>query len=644
MAFSKSIALEEAARLVGQRKLAQAVRQYLAIAAEDPGDFTLLNTIGDLCVRDGNIPEALRQFYKLAEHYEREGFFLRAIAIYKKIAKLDTNSADALVKLGELYKSQGLSHEAREQYAQALAICHRNGLPDKALQILNQLIAQEPDNAGYRAQLAETCEAAGKTQEAFEHYVQAASLAHRHRNFALAEAALMKAAQGDPNHPEVLLLKEKLAAEQEPPGLIESAIESSPALDQENPADAVEPDVESEAEPEAEVSPPVQETGPETGLPEISPSPGSVEIDFSAEWQAFAPAPPPPEVSATETDWEGELAEVRFYLDHGFSSEAIRTLETLEEKYPRHPQLAELRLRAEEMEVAKIAPPEPELPSSTPEPEADFASDGAGGPQAAPEEPEIESGFTPAALAAPELALLMPERHAPEIIEAPPQEPVLADPEISLPEGAVEGRNVPRIESAPQEKVVREDVAFPLEKGFGAPQMVQPVLPSSPLRGTLSARSESDIMSPLFEGVLRDLESDPEVDPSRETPQAHYNLGVAFREMGLAEEAIGEFQKAVKGAGTGNYPPHFVDACSLLGLCFMEKRMPGIAARWFLRALGAPGLDEETHLGLTYDLAVAYEQSGNFEAALERFSEVYSVNIDYREIADKVRALQQKRS
>ncbi|HEX5482970.1 MAG TPA: tetratricopeptide repeat protein [Terriglobia bacterium] len=641
MPFNKSIALEEAARLVVQRKLAQAIRQYLAIAAEDPGDFTLLNTIGDLCVRDGNIPEALRQFYKLAEHYEREGFVLRAIAIYKKISKLDTSSADALVKLGDLYKSQGLGHEAREQYAQALAICHRNGLPDKALQILNQLIAHEPDNAGYRAQLAESCEAAGKSREAFEHYVQAASLAYRHRNLALAEAALRQAAQVDPNHPEVLLLKEQLAMEQEPAGLSETAVESFPALDQETPADPVEPAVE--AEPREEIPSPLEETRPETGPPEISSSPGSVEIDFSAEWQAFAPAPPPPQVSAIETDWEEELAEIRFYLDHGFSSEALRTLGTLEEKYPGHPELAELRRRAEEAEVAAATPPEPELPPSTREQEPDFALDGGGGPQAAAEEPvrETESGFTPARLAESEAASLAQEHPSPEFSEAPQQKSMLAaSRESSLPEEPVEEKSVPLVKQAPPERAVRKDVA--IQGGVGAPERVERVLPSSPPPGTLSAGNESDIMSPLFEGILKELESDPEVDPSRETPQAHYNLGVAFREMGLAEEAIGEFQKAVKGAGPGNCPPHFVDACSLLGLCFMEKRMPGIAVRWFLRALGAPGLDEETHLGLTYDLALAYEESGNFEAALERFSEIYSVNIDYREIADKVRALQQK--
>ena len=128
----------------------------------------------------------------------------------------------------------------------------------------------------------------------------------------------------------------------------------------------------------------------------------------------------------------------------------------------------------------------------------------------------------------------------------------------------------------------------------------------------------------------------------QDDPETHYNLGVAFREMGLLDEAIGEFQKVVRGAGKEVYPPNFLQACSLLAICFMEKRMPAVAIRWYRRALETPELDEEAILALQYDLGLAYEQAGDPRNALERFTEVYSQNIDFRDVAEKIRVLQQQ--
>jgi tetratricopeptide (TPR) repeat protein len=129
---------------------------------------------------------------------------------------------------------------------------------------------------------------------------------------------------------------------------------------------------------------------------------------------------------------------------------------------------------------------------------------------------------------------------------------------------------------------------------------------------------------------------------AQDDPETHYNLGVAFREMGLLDEAIGEFQKVVKGVQKEHYPPNFLQACSLLAVSFMDKGMPQIASKWYMRALETPELDEESTLALQYDLGVAYEQAGDTRKALEKFSEVYSQNIDYRDVAEKIRALQQK--
>jgi hypothetical protein len=76
----------------------------------------------------------------------------------------------------------------------------------------------------------------------------------------------------------------------------------------------------------------------------------------------------------------------------------------------------------------------------------------------------------------------------------------------------------------------------------------------------------------------------------------------------------------------------------------MDKGMAPIAVKWYCRALETPDLDEEALLALQYDLGVAYEQAGDARRALEKFTEVYGQNIDFRDVAEKIRIFQQKGS
>jgi pilus assembly protein FimV len=129
-----------------------------------------------------------------------------------------------------------------------------------------------------------------------------------------------------------------------------------------------------------------------------------------------------------------------------------------------------------------------------------------------------------------------------------------------------------------------------------------------------------------------------EMGAEDEDLETHYNLGIAFREMGLLEEAIGEFQKVAKANDRGRAFRYAMQCCTLLGLAFMEKGQPAIAAIWYERALQTPGIDSESKLALRYDLGVAQESAGDLDAALKSFSQVYAVNIDYRDVADRIAA------
>src|SRR5208337_5633461 len=159
----------------------------------------------------------------------------------------------------------------------------------------------------------------------------------------------------------------------------------------------------------------------------------------------------------------------------------------------------------------------------------------------------------------------------------------------------------------------------------------------TPAKETVAASTESGPLKEVFDEFRAEL---GEMGAEDEDLETHYNLGIAFREMGLLEEAIGEFQKVAKANDRGKAFRYAMQCCTLLGLAFMEKGQPSIAAIWYERALQTPGIDAESKLALRYDLGVAQESAGDLDLALKSFSQVYAVNIDYRDVAERISALQ----
>ena len=146
-------------------------------------------------------------------------------------------------------------------------------------------------------------------------------------------------------------------------------------------------------------------------------------------------------------------------------------------------------------------------------------------------------------------------------------------------------------------------------------------------------------LSEVFQEFRSELGEMGEKDEDEDL-ETHYNLGIAYREMGLLDEAIGEFQRVAKAIQEGRPFRYSMQCATLLGLVFMEKQEPKIAALWYQRALELPGLDPETVLALRYDLGLAEEQAGNSGAALDSFRQVYAMNIDYRDVAERIATLQ----
>ncbi|HMD32460.1 MAG TPA: tetratricopeptide repeat protein [Candidatus Acidoferrales bacterium] len=297
---------------------------------------------------------------------------------------------------------------------------------------------------------------------------------------------------------------------------------------------------------------------------------------------------------------------------------------------------------------------------------------------AAPAEFEIEVEPEPARAEAEPAAVsgapLAPLEIEMEITEAPAQ-PVAQAPSHAEEAPAFELEPAaPRAEAAPPAQVPAKE-EFELELAPAAPPQaaapprsgglagltqdleemdfgLEPINPAE-FRGTAPAElqqpvSEEDVMASKgkshnelkevfdeFRAELGELEEDEDVE-------THYNLGIAYREMDLVEEAISEFQKVAKMVQNGKPFRYSMQCYTLLGLCFMGRSEGKIAAMWYKKALAMPNLDHESILALLYDLGVAQESGGDAAAALDSFKQVYAMNIDYRDVAGRITELSRK--
>jgi tetratricopeptide (TPR) repeat protein len=140
----------------------------------------------------------------------------------------------------------------------------------------------------------------------------------------------------------------------------------------------------------------------------------------------------------------------------------------------------------------------------------------------------------------------------------------------------------------------------------------------------------------ILEEVFREFQRGVEEQLSEEDSDTHFNLGIAYKEMGLLPEAIREFQVSARN------PELFVECCSMIGVCYMDQGMWSQAAEWYQKALGAPDLTPEAQLALRYDLAASLESAGEVQRAMGLYQEVVELNPAYRDVSTRLDELSQQ--
>jgi tetratricopeptide (TPR) repeat protein len=226
---------------------------------------------------------------------------------------------------------------------------------------------------------------------------------------------------------------------------------------------------------------------------------------------------------------------------------------------------------------------------------------------------------------------------APEPLHTPAP-PVIAVPPAVKPAPVAQPRQpaVAAASAAAPAPALEPMAPAPMTRSTVIPGPVRQALDAIPVVAPAAAAAGVDLAD-MFGEIKHELEED--TASANEDPETHYNLGVAFREMGLLDEAIGELQKVIQSVDRGHPFPQIMQTYTWLAQCFLDKGIPEAAIRWYDKALSLPGLDLETRTALHYELAASYESAQNRDAAMKHFMEVYGSNIDYRDVGERIKAL-----
>ncbi|HEY0004132.1 MAG TPA: tetratricopeptide repeat protein [Pyrinomonadaceae bacterium] len=840
MAFDKAKVIRAAEKYLAQGKIPAAIKEYRQIVEHDETDFTVLNMLGDLYVRTGKPQEAIQCFARIAEHYHRQGFALKAIAMYRKIDRLSPGDPEIAGALAELYETQGQVVEARAQYLVIAESYTRNGNANRALDVFRKIADLDPQNTEIRLKLAEgylrenlPTEAArafteagaqlrvrGSHERALEAYQRALELApediaamqglvETHIALGTADEAaefLERALDQEPDNSEFMRLlarayfeaQDAAAAEYVTATLVERKVWGHEGFVDVARLYLKLDDAESAVRVLTNITEQMLSGREENQLMELLTEVLARNPEQINALRLLI------RIYAWQRDDEKMRAALERLLDaaeaSGLKEEERYALEQLVRLTPERTDYID-RLYAlggapEERGFEEAAPmPSPpafstEIPT--------FETFSLAGEETAPEsfqEVEAETGFGMIesqtlesqsfesnafennAFESNALEGDSPQQSSfeSELFETNAAQPLSASSSVSFadlnewtddgslastvseeiaaaepaPEsfqefefhtGSVEQRPVAEekgVELRTSEEQRREalmrqelesvdfyitqgyaDIALDtldlLERQFGrhseitarreklglvdASSAASAAQPDSPAELVQFEELEADDLAPdtvpdaealpvEIDDAFAQLESaasekgaqtasagasatqagaggragiDPGLaeifdefrtaveeqspTPTDEDFETHYNLGLAYQEMELLNEAIEELQTAANLVAPRDGTPRYLQCCNMLGHCFLRKDMPKLAAMWFKKGLDAPGHTEDEYQALRFELGTAYELMGDLDRAIDIFTEVYGINVSYRGVAEKLRELEAQKA
>jgi tetratricopeptide (TPR) repeat protein len=570
----RNVAIKKRAQLLVQKgQIDAALEEFDKLFESGDKDPYDFILVADLLAKRGAMQEAVRRYRQAITEYTKAELFKNAIAVCKKILRISKEDLEIHRSLGDLYAKEGLHGDAQIHYLEFAEGSIRRQDHEAALDVIELVLQLSPENTDLSEKYVEIAMRADEPERGGRELRRRAEmLEHRGE---MDEARHLR----------------------------ERASTLAPGTSADGPS-AYEPTTEAEEAPEAILDEPVSSEAA------YEPSVRSVMDELSPESLVT-------EAAAESPSMEGP-------------SETAATAPEAEDAPPRHEDLAagylsagNRELAAEEFwKAAELAFFRDDLPRArlllssllqvTPDHEAALRRlvDVTAQAEDRPAEAKARFNLAELYLGHEEWALSRAE--------------YMRSLELDPSNGRARMR-VARIDA--------------MNGTSPEPQVDLDSLPNNRPAASVRVRDESPTSTDNLidlEEIIDEFKAGVSSSISGEDHESHYDLGMAYMEMGLYEEAIGEFQVASKGG------PMELKCLEMIALCYLEKNEPAAAARELTRALELPGHGPEETISLRYHLGMAYERLGNLEKALQHFEEVSLLNAGFLKVTTKVRELTQR--
>ncbi|ATB42546.1 hypothetical protein CYFUS_008025 [Cystobacter fuscus] len=177
--MDKNKIIEAAAKLVAKGAYDKAIKEYQKVLDSDPKDGRVLQKMGELFQKKNDNVQAAFYFTKVAEGYSADGFFLKAVALYKQVLKLNPNLLDVNLKLAELHQQLGLMSEAMAYFQIVANHYDKAGDVKNSLDTLKKMVDLDPENVASKIKLAELYARENMAREAAQEFKKAAEYLKR---------------------------------------------------------------------------------------------------------------------------------------------------------------------------------------------------------------------------------------------------------------------------------------------------------------------------------------------------------------------------------------------------------------------------------------------------------------------------------
>ncbi|MFN2500613.1 MAG: tetratricopeptide repeat protein [Pyrinomonadaceae bacterium] len=677
MSFDKAKAMRNAERFVAQGKIRSAIAEYRMVVENDPRDIATLNMLGDLYAKSAEKKDAVECYLQVADHYNAQGFSQKAIAVYNKVSRIQPDSIEVSAKLAELHKGKGSLAEARAHYATLAEHYQKGGRQLDALAMYKQIALLDPNNTDVCLNLADSYLREGQNDDAVESYAEAAARFSRQTKHEDAIRALMKGFSIRSNDLRILngLVKAHTAMGRagKAESLLEEILENEPynrdvlylmiecCIDSNNAAGAekavvrlveIEPanyprfleliriylnsnDIDSAARVltmsteyllaggqsdecgnwinEVLERDPCHLSGlrllirytswlkDESGfVSALERLYAAASITESVEDERFALSQLVV-VRPYETKFRERLDEIN--AEHGFEDVEV------DEDVLRSQFVVNSNNVVGDEYVTSIA--------TDPNDEENAFSLEHNGHAVNVQVVESESGFEISQTGTPDGLSLSDEQTIQKEIESVTF--YIENDYNDLAEKALTDLT-DQFGDRPEFSALRKRIG--LEPALHSPAAAGVSVKGNAL-GIEEIRSEFGLADDVSDGDY----------------ETHYNTAVAYQEMGLTEEAIREFQEAINCTSPNDGSRRFFYCSNLLGHCFLQNGNASHAVTWFNRALETDGISDEEYHGLWYELALAYSAHGDDESAARYFEKIYAEDVDFRDVSDRVKNL-----